>query len=240
MKALTTDQTNKILEMSNSDWRSDPATEKQKEKLRFFGCTWDEGISKGQASDALRECVRLYPDVEATWRNRPPTAEQLNELLRIGEAPEYVRTYGQAKDLIKDYELSEKRTAEQKQLEYYESEEFRVEQFTQDVNFDWADDYREVTREEVAKAWALLKSRNVETPSTVNLLDALEELFQDFKAKPTKPGVLTFYCLYCRGTLEIKPPPIALGRQITLTDFIDITVTCTHCGRETDAKTIRS
>jgi ankyrin repeat protein len=37
--------------------RSEPATAKQKEKLQFFGCTWQEGITKGQASNAIDECV---------------------------------------------------------------------------------------------------------------------------------------------------------------------------------------
>jgi hypothetical protein len=38
--------------------RTEPATEKQKEKLRWFGCTFDEGMTKGQASDALDKCAK--------------------------------------------------------------------------------------------------------------------------------------------------------------------------------------
>ena len=45
----------------NPDWWKHPATEHQKEKLRFFGCTWDEGITARQASDALEECARQFP-----------------------------------------------------------------------------------------------------------------------------------------------------------------------------------
>ena len=52
----------------NLDWRNEPATDEQKEKLCFFGCTWGEGISSGQASDALEECARLWPDREAAYR----------------------------------------------------------------------------------------------------------------------------------------------------------------------------
>lgn len=44
-----------------SNWRNEPATEDQQTRLRFFGCTWDEGITAGQASDALEECARQFP-----------------------------------------------------------------------------------------------------------------------------------------------------------------------------------
>jgi len=64
----------------NPDWRNkQPATEKQKEKLRFFGCTWDDGITAGQASDALKECAKLFPDFEAAYQNLPTTLERLDE-----------------------------------------------------------------------------------------------------------------------------------------------------------------
>lgn len=42
--------------------RSEPATEKQKEKLCFFGRTFEDKITKGQASDALDECARVFPE----------------------------------------------------------------------------------------------------------------------------------------------------------------------------------
>jgi len=48
--------------------RNEPATEPQKDKLRFFGCTWDDGITAGQATDALKECAKLFPDREAAWQ----------------------------------------------------------------------------------------------------------------------------------------------------------------------------
>jgi tellurite resistance protein len=51
----------------SENWRNEPATEQQKEKLRFFGCTWDEGITAGQATDALGECASQFPDREAAW-----------------------------------------------------------------------------------------------------------------------------------------------------------------------------
>ena len=86
----------------SDDWRNDPATEKQKEKLCFFGCTWDEGITKGQASDALNECVSKFPETQQAWQNRPATPEQLEELKSYGEEPEDGLTYGEAKELLHD------------------------------------------------------------------------------------------------------------------------------------------
>jgi hypothetical protein len=104
-----------------SEWRNDPATEKQKDKLRFFGCTFDEGITKGQASDAISECVRRFPEREKEYQDRPPTKEQLSKLRRYlkkrGEKleeysePDDPLTYGQAKDLIEELEVEEQQAA---------------------------------------------------------------------------------------------------------------------------------
>jgi hypothetical protein len=60
--------------------RSEPATGKQKEKLRWFGCAWDEGITKGQASDALDACAKQFPDKNADYYSRPATDEQKETL----------------------------------------------------------------------------------------------------------------------------------------------------------------
>jgi hypothetical protein len=89
----------------NNDWRNDPATEKQREKLCFFSCTWDEGITKGQASDAIDECVRKFPETQQAWLNRPATSEQLEELKSYGEEAEDGLTYGEAKELLHDPEI---------------------------------------------------------------------------------------------------------------------------------------
>ncbi len=98
----------------NDDWRNDPATDKQKAKLAFFGCTWNEGITKGQAHDAIDECIRQFPDREAAYQNRPATNDQLallrNYLRPDGEEPDdyaddgKALTYAQAKDLIEECE----------------------------------------------------------------------------------------------------------------------------------------
>jgi ankyrin repeat protein len=111
----------------NDAWRNDPATEKQKEKLRYFGCTWNAGITKGQASNAIEECVMKFPQVEADYYNRPATPEQLAKLslcLRSEgttpddyAAPGKLITYGEAKDLILEHELDERAEREQKEFD---------------------------------------------------------------------------------------------------------------------------
>ena len=219
-------------------WRADPATEKQKAKLRFFGSEFDEGFSKGQASDAIETCMKAFPERETAWQNRPATPEQLEILADNGEEVEDGLTYAEAKELIEECGLDELSQA-RNFMDYMETEDWQIDRTVDDLNSDWADDYREVTREEVAQAWALLKSRNVDRPSTIQLLDALQESFEDFKEKPRKKGVLTCYCLHCRCPIEIKVPPVAPGREITSADLIEITVTCPHCGQATSALTIR-
>jgi hypothetical protein len=64
------ERTREILRASyrNIPVRAEPATEKQKEKLRWFGCTWDEGVTKGQASDALDKCARDFPEVDQAFQ----------------------------------------------------------------------------------------------------------------------------------------------------------------------------
>src|ERR1039458_7307776 len=52
----------------NPDWQIMLATDEQKGKLRFFGCTWDDGITAGQATDTLTACAKLFPDREAAWQ----------------------------------------------------------------------------------------------------------------------------------------------------------------------------
>jgi hypothetical protein len=116
-----------LLELKNEreHWRCDAVTEKQKNKLRYFGCTWDEGITKGQASDAIEECIKAFPDVDRNYYNRAATDEQLKTLqayLRPKREtpddyadPDKPLTYGQAKDLIWEFELNDRAEKEQKE-----------------------------------------------------------------------------------------------------------------------------
>lgn len=117
----------------SGDWRNEPASEKQKEKLRFFGCSWEDGITKGQASDALDECAKQFPEKDAEYYNRPATEEQLAKLRDYlkpdGEEPEDYAdegqplTYGQAKDLLQEFKMAERKEAEEKELAYLVSDE---------------------------------------------------------------------------------------------------------------------
>jgi len=92
----------------NAKWGTEPATEKQKFKLRWFGCTWDDGITKAQASDAIGEFVRAFPDRDVEYYNRPATEEQRNELRSFRKNPDRPwgkprtepLTYGEAKNWL--------------------------------------------------------------------------------------------------------------------------------------------
>jgi hypothetical protein len=75
-------------ETTNPDWRNELATEQQKEKLRFVGCTWDGDITAGQAEAALEECAKQFPHVEAAHRNYQyqkavPASESQKDKLRF-------------------------------------------------------------------------------------------------------------------------------------------------------------
>jgi hypothetical protein len=96
--------------------RSEQPTGKQIEKLRWFGYNTDEITTKGQASDAIDDCVRKYPEKNKAYYSRTPTEEQLekireinNESNRIDGEPYYdfendgPLTYGRAKDLIQEW-----------------------------------------------------------------------------------------------------------------------------------------
>ncbi len=59
-----------------------PASEIQKDKLRFFGCTWNGDITVGEANDALEKCAEQFPQAEAfyrlyEWNKRVPDSKRL-------------------------------------------------------------------------------------------------------------------------------------------------------------------
>jgi hypothetical protein len=122
--------------------RNESATEKQKDKLGWFGCTWDEGITKGQASDAIDECVRRFPKLDADYYNRPATEEQLAKLRDYlkadGATPEDCAdedkplTYGQAKDLIWECELEERANNEKKANDWVDKQAKRLRRASYD------------------------------------------------------------------------------------------------------------
>lgn len=106
--------------------RSNPPTSKQIDKLRWFGYNTDEITTKGQASDAIDDCVKKYPEKDKAYYNRPPTEEQLEQIrelneesVRIDGEPAYdpeTLTYGEAKDIIQQDEWARRKEAEETEM----------------------------------------------------------------------------------------------------------------------------
>lgn len=167
--------------------RSEPATEKQKEKLSYFGYAFGEGISKGQASDALDQCAADFPEKNQAYYDRPATDEQLTKIRRInarcepdeqlydfdGEGP---LTYGEAKELFQDLEMWEREQIAASDLgdcvdsyweehhwddDYEESERGQFDSACLQILEGW--DFEKhgalPKRKQVAEAWELVKSR---------------------------------------------------------------------------------
>ena len=226
--------------------RAEPMTEKQKEKLRFFGYAFDENTTKGQASDALDKCARDFPEVDRAYYGRPATEEQLAQIREINEHPvcgpdepfyDFENggplTYGKAKDLIQEWGWLERQREREKDQEYLESEDFRIEQ-------RWAriDGFRECTREQVTKAWAIVKSRMTDKsqePDPIEVEDTMEELFPDFRK--TAQDRVTYQCKDCGANFKARLPSVsARNRSSPIysieADEIQITIPCPSCGRD--------
>ena len=108
--------------------RSEPITEKQKAKLLWFGYPVRDGMTKGEASDAIDECIRQHPEREREYYERPATKEQMAQLREYAKADKDLAetleemdeegsalTYGEAKDLVRDSE----RDAEQREMDRF-------------------------------------------------------------------------------------------------------------------------
>lgn len=102
--------------------RSEPITQKQKAKLLWFGYPVRDGMTKGEASDAIDECIRQNPEREREYYERPATEEQMAQLREAAKADKDLAemfeemdeegsalTYGEAKDLIRDSERDAQR-----------------------------------------------------------------------------------------------------------------------------------
>ena len=150
-----------------------PATNKQKEKIQWFGCAIDKNLTKGAASELLDKLVKRNPERNQAYYNRPPTEKQLErmrlineEAIRVDGEPYYdleKLTYGEAKDIIQDDDLAEQRErreeAEKKLREYEQSEDGRIDDEQMKFN-GYGIFKRDITRQEMAHAWSLVKSRN--------------------------------------------------------------------------------
>jgi hypothetical protein len=49
-------------------WRADPASDRQKQKLKYFGIRIKRGLTKGEASDLIEEAMQADPEREAAWQ----------------------------------------------------------------------------------------------------------------------------------------------------------------------------
>jgi hypothetical protein len=174
--------------------RNKPGTDEQKVRLKWFGCTWDEGITKGQASDAIEECIRLFPEKNQQYYDRPATEDQvkiMHELLHgcgydydsigsIETEDGKPLTYGLAKMAIRNLEIDAAMEDACLQVELASSEEDEWMGF----NWHWGDLYRDVTRDEFANAWALAFSRRKDKsagPTDAEVFAAMRELVSEFR-----------------------------------------------------------
>jgi len=158
--------------------RIEPATEKQKEKLRYFGYAFDEKISKGQASDAIDECVKQFPQKNADYYNRPATEEQLAKLRSRNKT----LTYGQAKDLIWERDMEKRHRDRVSEIEE-NSYQLVIMEFLR-----WrVDHYRHLTYSRVKKAARTLDKINPGWSKLGNcqdlLLEKVTELYPELAAK---------------------------------------------------------
>jgi uncharacterized Zn finger protein (UPF0148 family) len=166
--------------------RSEPATEKQKEKLRWFGCTFGEGMTKGQASDALDKCVKDFPEREQAYYSRPATEEQMTKLRSYyGKNLDEVDgpfTYGKVKDLIWQRDIEKRHDDRLQEMEKMH-DDFVIYRFLR-----WrCDDYPKLTFGRVKKAAKALDKTNFGWSKLGNcedlLLEKVTELFPELAAK---------------------------------------------------------
>jgi len=190
----------RLIQQQKSEWeaqleprnRAQPATDEQKVRLKWFGCTWDDGITKGQASDAIEECIRLFPEKNQQYYDRPATEDQvkiMHERLHgcgygaigsIETEDGKPLTYGLAEKALRNLEIDAPMGDACLQVELASSKEDEWIVF----NWHWGDLYREVTRDEFANAWALAFSRRKdksEGPTEAEVFAALRELVIEFR-----------------------------------------------------------
>jgi hypothetical protein len=166
--------------------RNEPPTDKQKEKLRWFGCSIEEGMTKGQASDALDKCVRDYPEKERAYYSRPATEEQMAKLRSYyGKNLDEVDgpfTYGKVKDLIWQSDMEKRHQDRVSEIEE-NAYQLVIMEFLR-----WrVDHYRHLTYSRVKKAARALDKINPGWSKLGNcqdlLLEKVTELYPELAAK---------------------------------------------------------
>lgn len=65
---LSTEEANDFDDSDAEAWRIDPATDRQKKKLKFFGIKINRGMTKGEASDLIEAAVDEHPEIEDAYQ----------------------------------------------------------------------------------------------------------------------------------------------------------------------------
>src|SRR4051794_13174940 len=63
--------------MSTEPWRADPATDRQKKKLKFYGVPTRRGLTKGEASELIEAAMENHPDREIAYEAAKEDEEAL-------------------------------------------------------------------------------------------------------------------------------------------------------------------
>ena len=134
--------------------RSEPITEKQRAKLLWFGYAVRDRMTKGEASDAIDECIRQHPEKEREYYDRPATEEQMAQLRECAKADKDLAemfgemdeegsalTYGEAKALLRDSERDAQRREmdrfsnppDESQVRQLEELEFKLDTHVKDI-----------------------------------------------------------------------------------------------------------
>jgi hypothetical protein len=220
-------------------------------------------VTKGQASDAIDECVKMFPERENEYQNRPATEAQMEEIRAYLEAygetiEDYAEsgetiTYQQAKEMIKEWELDEAAAQERDELEALEKE------YIIDAE-EWAEIYPGLTWERVQSAAEALDQTNAGWRQESHHRDLMlakvaelnpqlaegwgQKVFNDsklkpiktkqVKAKPIKSGWYTQHCVHCGTEIKLQITGIPADRKFTGEDMTLVPISCPRCGCTTE------
>lgn len=170
--------------------RSEPITDKQKVKLQWFGYQVKKGMTKGEAHDAIDECIRLNPEKEKEYQNRPATPEQWKELHKLGHRDKTPLTYSEARNEIDELEFGERMDGFR---QYMDGGQFMIDYLDNFVNHGFARDdwgYKKLSRKQLKELADYLKAHpEFESAGTYELAEIALQLFpENRKVRPQHSG----------------------------------------------------
>lgn len=124
---------------------------------------------------------------------------------------------------------------------YQNSDEARIDEACTRI-----DAFRDVKREQVAKAWAVVKARMTDKsqqPDLSEIEDTMEELFPDFR-KTARDGV-TYQCKDCGGIFKARLPSVGVfslsGSMFFYSeaDMVETIIQCPSCGRDKSVTSLK-